>query len=85
MLTALQGQIQGNSIVLDDLKRCNGRMVTIIVNEPFAADSIQAGTDNALPKRIADKLALIESDSLVIPTGINTDDYVKGLREKDRI
>lgn len=85
MLTALQGQIQGNSIVLDDLKQFNGRMVTIIDNEPFAADSKQAGADNVLPKSIADKLALIESDSLVIPTDINADDYVKELRESDRI
>ena len=89
MLTAFQGQIQGNSIVLDDLRQFNGRTVTIIVNEPIKdehrEESRQEKKEKVRSNRKEKMLAVIKSDMLVIPTEINADTYVKELRKNDRV
>ena len=36
MLTAVQGTIQDNTIVSDELRPFSGRVVTIIINEPVS-------------------------------------------------
>ena len=42
MLTAVQGVIQDNSILInDDIRPYNGRIVTVIINEDISADTKQ--------------------------------------------
>ncbi len=94
MLEALQGQIKGNSIILnDDLLPFDGRTVTIIINEPIKfvkpQHAYKANANGKPIKRSVDEinscLSMIENDELVIPTSLEADDYVRELRANDRI
>ena len=76
MLAAVQGVVKGNAVYStdNDLKQFDGRTVTIIINE--------------MKQDLSDKrsfLNLIESDALVVPTGLDADKYIEELRQNDRI
>ncbi|MBR1635224.1 MAG: hypothetical protein IJ682_09215 [Lachnospiraceae bacterium] len=77
MLAALQGRIQGNSIVSDDLRPFSGRTVTIIINEPTKELSVADQRTEYLAWHSANAK----------PTGRTAeeiDSYIKEMRDNDR-
>ena len=76
MLAAVQGVVKGNAVYSQDadLLKYDGRIVTIILNEPVESGQVNRSF-----------LETLENDSLVVPTGIDADKYVKELRENDRL
>ena len=73
MLAAMQGVVKGDCVISDvsDLRRFDGRMVTIIVND---LDSNQLTSSS-----------FIEDDIYVTATGIDADSYVRELRTNERL
>lgn len=72
MLTAVRGVIRGNTVVVeDDMRKYDGAEVVVTV-----LDS---------PPRV--KRAAVDWDSFVLPSerGKNVDEYMREMRENDRI
>lgn len=81
MLTAIQGQVKDNAILLDPdtLRPFNGRLVTIIINDP-----VEEEKDAIISRR---HHYLSEHRDTTVPSGrtaTEVDSYIKEIRKNDR-
>ena len=81
MLPAFQGQVQNDTILLnpEDIRPFNGRIVTVIVNDPIIEKN----------EKVASKRQqyLAKHRATAVPSGRSTeeiDTYIKESRENDR-